>query len=76
MNRGHISPMPGLMPRRHGKGPNLCKQGGAKRARHGNEADRHRANSVGAWLVASPGRYLKMPFKAYREPPHADPQAG
>jgi hypothetical protein len=34
-----------------------------------------RANSVGAQLVASPGRYLKMPFKAYREPHRADPHA-
>jgi hypothetical protein len=31
-----------------------------------------RANSVGAQLVASPERYLKMPFKTYREPPRAE----
>jgi hypothetical protein len=39
VSKGHISPMPGVCPG-HGEGPNLCKQGGAKRARHGNEAVR------------------------------------
>jgi hypothetical protein len=34
-----------------------------------------KSNSVNAPLVTSPERYLKMPFKTYREPHRADPFA-
>ncbi|RPI53522.1 MAG: hypothetical protein EHM49_04255 [Deltaproteobacteria bacterium] len=72
MSQGHISPMPGVIARGMVKGRTCVSReepGGLDMAMKPNG----RANSVGAQLAASPERYLKVPFKTYREPHRADP---